>query len=50
MNQVSVINANWIKYVNKNVKGGGINSLTMGQLVGDIGTFFFVGSFANLNS
>jgi hypothetical protein len=48
--QVSSRNANWIKYVNKNVKGGGINSRIVTPLVGDMGSFIFVDSFPNLGS
>ena len=50
MTQVNTINANWVKYINKNVKGGGINSRTVSPLVGDLGSFIFVDSFPNLNS
>ncbi len=50
MTQVNAINANWVKYVNKNVKGGGINSRSVTPLVGDMGTFIFVDSFPNLSS
>jgi hypothetical protein len=48
--QVSSLNANWIKYVNKNVKGGGINARIVTPLVGDMGSFIFVDSFPSLNS
>jgi hypothetical protein len=48
--QVNSLNANWIKYVNKNVKGGGINSRIVTPLVGDMGSFIFVDSFPNLGS
>ena len=48
--QANGLNANWIKYVNKNVKGGGINSRIVTPLVGDMGSFIFVDSFPNLGS
>jgi hypothetical protein len=50
MTQVNAINANWVNYANKNVKGGGISSRTVSPLVGDMGTFIFVDSFPNLSS
>jgi hypothetical protein len=50
MTQVNAINANWVKYANKNVKGGGIKSRSVSPLVGDLGTFIFVDSFPNLSS
>ena len=50
MAQVNAINANWVKYANKNVEGGGINSRSVSPLVGDMGTFIFVDSFPNLGS
>ena len=50
MAQVNAINANWVKYVNKNVKGSGINSRAVTPLVGDMGSFLFVDSFPSLSS
>jgi hypothetical protein len=50
MAQVNAINGNWVKYANKNVKGGGIKSRSVSPLVGDMGTFIFVDSFPNLGS
>jgi hypothetical protein len=50
MKQVNTANADWMKYANANVKGGGINSRVVTPVVGDYGGFFFVDSFPNLKS
>ena len=50
LDQVNSVNAKWVKYVNKNVKGSGINSRTVTPLVGDMRSFIFVDSFPNLAS
>ncbi len=50
MADVNAANANWIKFVNKKVKGGGINSRAVTPLVGDFGGFVVVDSFPDLTS
>jgi len=50
MEQVNAANADWVKFANKKVKGGGINSRAVTPVVGDMGGFFFVDSFPNLKS
>jgi hypothetical protein len=50
MKELNAINARWVKLMNKEVKGGGINSRVVTPVVGDFGQFFFVDSFPNLQS
>jgi hypothetical protein len=50
MEQVNAINVKWVKFINKKVKGGGIDSRSVTPLVGDFSSFFFVDSFPNLQS
>jgi hypothetical protein len=50
MKQVNAINAKWIKFVNKQVKGGEISSRTVTPLVGDLSSFVFVDAFPDLQS
>ena len=48
--QVIAINAKWVKFINKQVKGGGISSRTVTPLVGDLSSFVFVDAFPDLQS
>ena len=50
MKELNAINARWVKLMNKEVKGGGINSRVVTPVVGDFGQFFFVDSFPSLQS
>jgi hypothetical protein len=50
MEQVNATNAKWVKFINKQVKGGGISSRTVTPLVGDLSSFVFVDAFPNLQS
>ena len=50
MKQVNAVNAKWGKFINKQVKGGGIGSRSVTPLVGDLSSFFFVDAFPNLQS
>jgi hypothetical protein len=50
MKQVNAINAKWMKFVNKQVKGGEISSRTVTPLVGDLSSFVFVDAFPDLQS
>jgi hypothetical protein len=48
--QVNAINAKWMKFVNKNVKGGGISSRSVTPVVGSLPVFIFVDSYPSLQS
>ena len=43
-------NTAWVKWVNTNVAGGGIQSLTATAIVGDMSSFIFIDSFPSLES
>ncbi len=43
-------NTDWVKWVNTNVAGGGIQSLTATAIVGDMSSFIFIDSFPSLES
>ena len=44
------MNHKWVKYVNKAVKGGDIQSYVATAVVGKLGGFMFIDSFPNLVS
>ncbi len=50
MEQVNVVNAKWVEFINKQVKGKGITSRSVTPLVGDLSSFVFVDAFPNLQS
>ena len=50
MEEVHAVNAKWVKFINKKVKGGEISSATVVAVVGDYSSFLFVDSFPNLQS
>ena len=50
MEEVNAVNAKWVKFINKKVKGGAIDSRSVTPVVGEFGSFFFVDSFPNLGS
>jgi len=43
-------NTAWVKWVNTNVAGGGIQSVTATAVVGDMSSFIFIDSFPSLES
>ena len=50
MEEVHAVNAKWVTFINKKVKGGDISSATVVAIVGDYSSFLFVDSFPNLQS
>ncbi len=50
MEEVHAVNAKWVTFINKKVKGGEISSATVVAVVGDYSSFLFVDSFPNLQS
>jgi hypothetical protein len=50
MEQVNAVNAKWVEFINKQVKGKGITSRSVTPLVGDLSSFVFVDAFPNLQS
>jgi len=50
IDDVKTANHRWVKYVNKTVKGGDIQSYVVTTLVGKRGKFRYVDSFPNMKS
>ena len=50
IDDVSAANHKWVKYVNKTVKGGDIQSYVVTPVVGELGKFLYVDSFPNMES
>lgn len=50
MDDVKALNNKWVKYVNKAVKGGDIQSYVATAIVGKMGVFIFIDSFPNLGA
>jgi hypothetical protein len=50
MKDAGVLNEKWVKFMNANVKGGGINSYDMEPRVGNQEGFLFVDVYPNMQS
>ena len=50
MKDVGVLNDKWVKFMNANVKGGGINSYDLDPRVGKQDGFLFVDVYPNMQS
>ena len=48
--EVEALNEDWMKFVNKKVKGGGVSSRIITPVVGDLGHFYFVDAFPNMTA
>jgi len=50
MKDAAALNEKWVKFMNANVKGGGINSYDLDPRVGDQDHFLFVDVYPNMQS
>ena len=50
IDDVKALNHKWVKYTNKAVKGGDIQSYVATAIVGKLGKFIFVDSFPSMES
>ena len=50
MKDAGILNEKWVKFMNANVKGGGINSYDMEPRVGNHEGFLFVDVYPNMQS